>query len=263
MDARVLGSICLYSTNGMGVPRAPKQRQCLAMLVLQANRLVSNGALFEELWGNEPPRTCVTTLQTYIGQLRRFIAAISGHSLEAVMERVLTTEPGGYVLHLEPERVDSRRFEELAARGRTALASDSLQEAASMFDSALKMWTGGALENVQHGPLLASQIRRLDVLRLAVAQQRYDVDLRLGKHFEIVGDLIELAAQHPLDEGIHALLMRALAQSGRRFEALQVFMAMRKRLVDELGLSPSPEMSTLQQAILSNDLFAEHPAERS
>lgn len=251
MDIRVLGSLTVQSADNSGVPSAPKQRQALAVLVLQANRLVPNAALLREIWGDRPPRTSGATLQTYIAQLRRFIAGLTGQPLEHIMRQVLTTESGGYRFHLPHGALDLHRFEEAVASGRATLATGSLAEAADLFGSALAMWHGGPLENVRHGPMLEIQARRLEQLRLTISEQRYDADLKLGRHYEVLGDLTELAEQNPLHENFHALLMRALSQSGRRSEALQEFLAMRKRLADELGLDPSPEISALQQSILT------------
>lgn len=250
MDFHTLGSLNVRGAHAGGVPSAPKQRQALALMVLRANRLVPNSALLRELWGDTPPKTSAATLQTYIAQIRRYLAAVSGRTLDEIMNTVLTTEPGGYRLQVAAEKLDFHRFDRGIAAGRAALGAGHLEEAGGRLRTALALWRGSALENVRHGPALEIQVRRLEQLRLTTAEQLYDIDLRLGRHYEVLGDLTELAEQNPLHENFHALLMRALSQSGRRSEALQAYLALRKRLADELGLDPSPEISALQQSIL-------------
>jgi DNA-binding SARP family transcriptional activator len=251
MEFRILGSLVIRAENGPTVPTAPKQQQTLAVLLLQANRFVPTSSLLRELWGDVLPRTSASTLQTYIAQVRRFIASATGRSLGDVMENVLTTEPGGYLLRVDPDGLDLHRFNDAVSAGRSALHSGALESAAEQFRKALGMWRGSALENVQHGPILEIQVRRLEQLWLTTTEQRYELDLKLGRHQEVLGDLTELAEQNPLHENFHALLMRAFHQSGRRAEALSTYHVLRRRLAEELGLDPSQEMAALQQTILT------------
>lgn len=79
MDIDVLGELAVRE-NGVSVtPTAPKPRQVLALLALHADRVVPVASLTEELWGQRPPRSARTTLQTYVLQLRELISAALVH----------------------------------------------------------------------------------------------------------------------------------------------------------------------------------------
>jgi DNA-binding SARP family transcriptional activator len=244
-----LGPFSLVHDGMSAVPSAPKQRQALAMLTINANRPVSASALVYELWGERSVKSGPATLQAYVARLRRFLAERLGVPLAQVAGTVLTTEAGGYVLHWEPMDLDHRRFESTVALGREALAARQPEQAARLFGTALALWRGRALENVGKGPSLEIQTARLETLRMAAAEQRYELDLQLGRHYEVLADLTELAGNNPFNETVHALLMRALARTGKRFEALQTYEELRERLVDEVGFGPSPQIAALHQRI--------------
>ncbi|NYI04917.1 DNA-binding SARP family transcriptional activator [Allostreptomyces psammosilenae] len=214
---------------------------------------MTNSSLCRELWEGEPPQSATATLQTYIAQIRRFLASCSGQRLTEVMRNVLITEPGGYVLRVPPGKLDLYDFERYLAGGRAALAQGELEIAVTHFRNAVNLWTGSPLENVHHGTVLEAQVRRLEELRLGAAEDLYDLELRLGNHQRILADLTELAWQNPLHENLHALLMAALYMSGRRSDALIAFHALRGRLAEELGLDPSPRLISLQHAILNHE----------
>lgn len=262
MEFRVLGPLVISAENSLAIPSAPKQRQTLALLLLQANRYVPTSALLRELWGDVPPRSSSATLQTYVAQVRRFLVGVSGRSLDDVMRETLTTEPHGYTLRLAPDVLDLNRFNELVSAGRMALHAAEPEAAAERFREALGIWQGAVLENVHHGPMLEIQVRRLEQLWLTITERRYQLDLRLGRHHEVLDDLTELTEQNPLHENFHALLMQAFQQSGRRADALRTYHLMRRRLADELGLDPSPEMAELHQSILSRTRGPAQGAER-
>jgi DNA-binding SARP family transcriptional activator len=252
----------INTENTSTIPSAPKQQQTLAVLLLQANRFVPTSALLRELWGDMPPRSSSATLQTYVAQVRRFLASVSGRSLDAVMREVLTTEPGGYTLRFAPDHLDLYRFNELVSAGRGAFQAGAFECAAERFRDALGIWQGAVLENVQHGPMLEIQVRRLEQLWLSITERRYELEVRLGRHHEVLDDLTELTEQNPLHENFHALLMQAFQQNGRRADALRTYHLMRRRLADELGLDPSPEMAALHQSILSRPRGPVQTAER-
>jgi DNA-binding SARP family transcriptional activator len=136
---------------------------------------------------------------------------------------VVETVAGGYRLHVRAEHVDAVRFEELAKRGGRELAAGAVQRAASLLGEALALWGGDALADVRDGPFAGTAGTRLDELRVAAAEDRFEAELRLGHHGEILADVEAAAADHPLHERLAGLRMRTLHAAGRQSDALAVF----------------------------------------
>ncbi|GAA1007443.1 MULTISPECIES: AfsR/SARP family transcriptional regulator [Streptomyces] len=254
MDIAVLGALAVKE-NGISVtPTAPKPRQVLAMLALHADQVVPVAALTEELWGDCPPRSARTTLQTYVLQLRELIAEALKHDPEGTAPRtakdVLVTLPGGYMLSTSGGTSDVREFERLAGTGYRAMDAEDYMGAARRLREALALWNGAALADVQTGTQLEMQVRRLEESRLCALDQRIEADLRLGRHREILGELSMLVTRYRTHENLHGQFMLALHRSGRRSEALGVYQRLRNALVRELGLEPSPALRRMQRSIL-------------
>ncbi|MBL0804348.1 AfsR/SARP family transcriptional regulator, partial [Streptomyces albidoflavus] len=254
MDISVLGGLGVRE-NGISVtPTAPKPRQVLAMLALRADQVVSVATLTEELWGARPPRSARATLQTYVLQLRELIgAALEREAADAPARSakdVLVTMPGGYLLNTSGGQCDVREFELLAGTGYRAMDAGDFPGAARQLRSALDLWSGSALADVQTGPLLSMEVRRLEETRLCALDQRIDADLRLGRHREILGELSVLVSRYPTHETLHGQFMLALHRSGRRTEALETYQRLRRALVRELGLEPSAALRRLQRSVL-------------
>jgi DNA-binding SARP family transcriptional activator len=261
MEIGVLGPLKVHDLAGPVTPTAAKPRKLLAMLAVHADEVVPVAALYEELWGSNIPRSASTTLQTYILNLRTLIAAAHGGPA-ADAKRILETRPGGYMLNTQDAEtqpkapagaVDVRRFEQLAAAGHRAHQARDYLAAADKFRSALALWRGPALVDIQLGPMLEVEVHRLTEARLCALDRRIDADLRLGRHHELVGELSALVARHRTHEGLHAHLMVALYRTGRRGQAMDVFRRLHTCLVDDLGLEPSPGLRRLQHAILKSD----------
>jgi SARP family transcriptional regulator, regulator of embCAB operon len=255
VDIDVLGPLTARQGGSSVVPTAAKPRKVLAMLTVHADQVVPMASLFEELWGEDIPRSANTTVQTYILHLRNLIGAalaqFEGGPTDA--KRVLVTYPGGYLLDTMGGRVDVREFDKLAALGHRARELGDYETASRHFTDALAIWRGRALVDVQTGPLLEVEAHRLEEARLNVLDRRIDADLRLGRHHELLGELAGLVGRYRTHEGLHAHLMLALYRSGRRGEAIDVYRRMRTGLVNELGLEPSPSLRRLQHAILMSD----------
>ncbi|MFE3265647.1 MULTISPECIES: AfsR/SARP family transcriptional regulator [unclassified Streptomyces] len=248
MDIDVLGALAVRE-NGVSItPTAPKPRQVLALLALRADQVVPVAALVEELWGNSPPRSARTTLQTYVLQLRELLAqALEGGRSGA--KDVLMTLPGGYLLVSGGGRSDVREFERLAGEGYRAMDQGAFTEAARTLAGALELWTGPAFADVTAGAQLAMEIRRLEESRLCALDQRIEADLRLGRHRELLPELTVLTSRYRTHENLHAQFMLALHRSGRRSESLSVYHQLRATLVNDLGLEPSPRLRRLQHSI--------------
>ncbi|MFI6942056.1 BTAD domain-containing putative transcriptional regulator [Streptomyces sp. NPDC050418] len=255
MDISVLGP---FRATLAGMPvhlTAVKPRKVFALLALQADQSVSVGALVEEVWGEQPPRSVQTTLQTYILQIRNVIAAALGDGAAALphgAKSVLITEPGGYRLDTQGGLIDAQEYDALASVGHRALEQGEWADASSYFARALALWHGSALADVQCGALLEVEATRLDESRMSVLQGRIEADLRLGRHRELVGELSGLAARHPLHEGLHEQLMLALYRAGRRSDALRAYRSLRGALNQTLGLDPSPGIEYLHRALLDS-----------
>lgn len=256
MDISVLGPCRIVIGDVSVVPTATKPRKVLAMLALHPDQIVSVGALMEELWGEYPPRSSATTLQTYILQLRNLIVAAlraAPDGSAATAKSVLRTENGGYRLDSQGGVVDTREYEVLAASAHRAIVAGDDALASVRFREALGLWRGPALVDVEAGPLLEVEARHLDESRLSNLGQRIVADLRLGRHHEIMGELAGLSAQYPLNEGFQSHYMLALCRAGRRSTALEVYQRLRSLMRNDLGLEPSPALRRLQQAILTSD----------
>lgn len=244
--------------NGVSIaPTAPKPRQVLALLGLHADQVVPVFALTEELWGDQPPRSARTTLQTYILQLRDLITLALGQETSAdpaaarrSAKNVLVTAPGGYMLVSNGGGSDVREFERLAGMGYRAMDAGDYKGASRLLREALDLWSGPAFADVQTGTRLEMEARRLEESRLCALDQRIEADLRLGRHRELLAELTVLTSRYRIHESLHAQFMLALHRSGRRGEALEVYHRLRSTLVRDLGLEPSARLRRLQQSIL-------------
>lgn len=242
MRFRVLGPVCLEPRT----PSAPKQRAVLATLLVRAGAVVPAGALFDELWPDGPPRTAATTLQVYVSHLRKALTQ-GGHG-----RGPLETRPPGYLLRVEPGELDLRRFEELLSRGRAAFGACDFAAASRELTEALALWSGPALSGVPQGEVLTATAVRLDELRFEALELRIEADLRLGRHHEVTGELMELARAHPLREQLHCQLMEALRRAGRTTDALRAYRAVHRSLHEELGVTPGPALMRLHARVLSS-----------
>src|ERR671936_3103396 len=228
-----------------GVPLrlgGPKLRTLLAILLLEANKVVSADRLVDSLWGENPPETARNTLQVYVSQLRKLLSP-----------GALETAPPGYRLLVDPDAADLLRFERLAVRGRTALAAGDPATAAEELAEALALWRGPPLADLPWEPFAQGEILRLDELRLATHEDRIEADLALGRHGALVAELERLVAENPLRERLRAQLMLALYRSGRQADALAVYQRARRTFADELGIEPSESLRKLERAILQQD----------
>jgi SARP family transcriptional regulator, regulator of embCAB operon len=256
MEITLLGPFNAGKDGSPVQPSAAKLRQILALLAVHANRVVPVSMLMEELWGYSPPPSAPTTLQTYILRLRRMIAASVAGRCNA--KEILVYRHGGYCLDMPSGSVDVLGYDRLAAEGQRVFGSGDDEAAVNLFREALGLWRGPALADIRCGVLLEIERVRLEESRLGVLERRFDAELRLGRHAELLTELIVLTAHQPLHEGLHAQHMIAFYRSGRPSEALAVYTRLRGRLVEDLGLDPSPRLQKLQRAILAGDLVLDH-----
>ncbi|MFD8573336.1 BTAD domain-containing putative transcriptional regulator [Streptomyces sp. NPDC059639] len=253
MRIQVLGALRAEVNGESIVPTAGKPRQILSLLSLYPGRAVPVSMLMEELWGAEPPPSALTTLQTYILQLRRHLGTAMGPESSCTAKEVLATRHGGYLLQIPAESVDVQQYERLVMQGRAAGETGDDATAADRFRRALALWRGPVLVDVRVGPILEIEVLRLEESRLGTVEWRIDADLRLGRHSELLAELAELTARHPQHEGLHSQAMVALYRSGRQASALDVYRRLRIRLIEGLGVEPSPQVQRLHLAMLAVD----------
>jgi YVTN family beta-propeller protein len=228
----------------------PRQRAVLALLLLEANRVVSMDRLAEEVWGGQPPEGWATTLQTYVFHLRR---ALEPDRARGVAGEVLVTRGPGYLLCMDREHLDAARFQDGFTAGRAALEAGRYAEAAGTLRQALDLWRSRVLADLADYAFTRPEAARLEELRLAALEARIAADLALGRHDALTGELDRLAAEHPLRERLHGQLMLALYRCGRQAEALAAYRRARDLLAGELGIDPGELLRRLHASVLAQD----------
>jgi predicted ATPase/DNA-binding SARP family transcriptional activator len=248
VNFRLLGRLEVDADGVDLTPVRPQQRSLLALLLLRVGEVVAVDDLVDGLWGPRPPETAQKALHGHISALRKRLGA----------ERI-ETRPPGYRLRLEEgDELDAHRFEQIVATARTdgpAARSRRLREALALF-------RGEPLSDFRYDEFAAPEAVRLEELRLTVVEEQIEAELELGRHAEVVPQLERLVVDHPLREWMRAQLMLALYRAGRQADALQAFQEARTRLVDELGIDPSPALQRLERQILNHDPELAAPPKR-
>lgn len=245
MECRVLGPVDVIIDGTPVSITSARQEIVLAVLLLEANRVVSVSRLVDALWDEAPPSTAKSQVQISVSALRRALALREYGPL-------IVTRPPGYLIEVPDEALDLRRFELLASSGMAAAAEQRTFEAARELRCALDLWRGPAAMGVD-SRIVQAAATALNEQRLAVLEECIELELQLGRHRNLIGELGGLVAEHPLRERFRAQLMLALYRSSRQAEALEVYRDSREILMRELGLDPGAELQNLQDAILLND----------
>ncbi|MFD4757747.1 BTAD domain-containing putative transcriptional regulator [Streptomyces sp. NPDC058439] len=234
----ILGTTQVLRDDGTAVALGgARLRALLTVLALRPGRTVPAAVLVDEVWDGDPPADAVGALQALVGRLRRAL----GHAAVASAE-------SGYRLAAEPDAVDLYRFERLAGEAARALEEGDAAKAVTAFDGALALWRGPALADLPDRGALAARwaTRRLDARRGRLA-----ADLALGRADEALPELAALCAEHPIDEPLQVLRLRALRDAGRTAQALAAYDEVRTVLADRLGTDPGPELRALHAELLS------------
>ncbi|WP_072483352.1 BTAD domain-containing putative transcriptional regulator [Streptomyces atratus] len=214
-------------------------RALLTVLALRPGRTVPAAVLVDEVWDGEPPADAVGALHALVGRLRRAV----GH------DAVLSAD-SGYRLAAEPDAIDLHRFERLAGEGARALEEDDPAKAKAVLDDALGLWGGPVLADLPDRDAVAA---RWEARRLEARRNRLRAALALGRADEALPELVALCAEHPIDEPLQALRMRALRDAGRTAQALAAYDEVRTVLADRLGTDPGPELRSLHAELLRQD----------
>jgi predicted ATPase/DNA-binding SARP family transcriptional activator len=252
IDVRLLGHLEVEVSGESVHFEGSKQRRLFAMLALRAPEAVSADDLVEVLWGDDPPAGAGQALQKQISRLRGRLSDAG---------TLVRHRPPGYALDVDPQAIDSQRFEELLRRARVALGRDDPERAAADLQTALGLWRGEALADYRFDNFAQGEIARLEDLRVEAIEERLAAQLAGGGGEELVGELQTLVAEYPLRERPRGQLMVALYRAGRQAEALETMRVGRQLLVDELGIEPGPELRRLERMILAHDaaLSADRP----
>ncbi len=247
MKFSVLGPLEVLERERPVELRSAKQRRLLAALLVHANSVVSSDRLADILWGDAPPADAAATLQTHVSRVR---AVLEPDRVSSDPETVLVTRAPGYVLRVEQDQMDASCFERLVADGRVALREGDPVAAAKRLCEAQALWRGPALAEFADEPFARAEAVRLDELRLSALEDRIEAELAQGRHGEVIGDLEAAARDNPSRERLWARWMLALYRCGRQAEALGAYRELRIHLGEELGITPSPELVALEEAIV-------------
>ncbi|WP_184741923.1 BTAD domain-containing putative transcriptional regulator [Arthrobacter sp. AZCC_0090] len=237
--------------------RARQQRIVLECLALRANSVVTSDFLVEALWADNPPAKPGPQLQVYISSLRRMLEPSRPTS---VPSQRLASHPGGYVLAVTEDELDFLRFREQVAAGGLAVQAGDLLGGADSIRQAVELFNGPAFPDLADLEMLRPELDELEQTRLDVFQDLMDVELALGRHGALVGELQSLVAQQPYRERLWASLVLALYRSDRQADALATCRSARKVFMEELGIDPGSRLRQLERSILQQDSSIAAPA---
>ncbi|HEU5429667.1 MAG TPA: AfsR/SARP family transcriptional regulator [Actinocrinis sp.] len=226
---------------------AAKVRTMLAMLALDAGRVVSHADLADELWSERPLANVRNALQAQATRLRRVLRERMGQPEATVVRAV----QNGYVLDLPAQEVDAHRFLDQAARGIAALR-ECPAHALEILSEAARIWRGPALVDAGDGLRCRSAAALFEERRLIVLEDIAAARILVGEQRQAIAELRRLVDRYPLHERFCALLMLALYRSGRQVDSLDVFHHTRQRLDRDLGVQPGAMLHRLHAQILAH-----------
>ncbi|MDX6240203.1 MAG: hypothetical protein QOG10_5023 [Kribbellaceae bacterium] len=237
----VLGPVTAWTDGGepVTVPGL-KVRALLADLLIHEGRPVPADRLIDDLWGDAPPGNPAGTLSAKVSQLRRAF-----EDAEAGSRTLVVSGPAGYSIQVDADTHDALRFRDLLEQQRLT--------------EALNLWRGPAYADFADEAFTETAIARLSEQRLTAQEDSFEARLAGGEHNQLVGELGDLLAEHPLRERLRAAQLKALYRAGRQSEALDSYEQLRTMLAEELGLDPGPELTALHQAILTQDPSLDPP----
>src|SRR5690242_14544692 len=227
-----------------------QQRAVLARLLLADGAGLTVEQLADALWGEQVPVGAASTIQTYVFHLRQVLEPDRGRGAPG---RIVVTDNGRYRLAILTDALDSVVFDRGVDRGERLLTDGRSADAVAEFDRALALWRGDVLADLADYEFVGPVATRLADRRKAAVEAKIDAELALGRHASVLGQLNELVARDPLNEGLHRQRIIALYQCGRQADALAAYDQLRHQLADELGVDPSPPLQRLYQQVLAHD----------
>ncbi len=234
-----------------------RQHVVLGVLLLEANRVVSIDHLIDAVWDDDPPATARTQVQICVSRLRNRLVAAGCAAI--------VTKPPGYLMPVRPGELDAQLFAGLCAEADAAARAGRTEEAAEILGRAVGLWRGPALDGID-SHIVRAKATELDERRLAAMESHVDLQLQLGRHHKLIGELSTLVSEHPLRERMRGQLMLALYRSGRQAEALDTYRHGRELMIEQLGLEPGEELRRLEGSILAGEAGvpqADAPPERA
>ncbi|MEV5387402.1 BTAD domain-containing putative transcriptional regulator [Streptomyces sp. NPDC052721] len=247
----VLGPVAVVRGTQRVHVASRRQRVVLAALLLSAGRVVSLETLIEAIWSERPPDTARNQVHTCVSALRRLLARMGAQT-------PIETLPGGYLLRVPFDQVDLQLFRTSSAKAAERARQGRYEEAIALMRQALAHWKGPGCADVD-SEVIQSRVVHLDEEFQRAMDHCVEWNLALGRHSEVIGELIERVARHPLRELPRLQLVQALHRSGRTAEALDVCRHGRREFVEQLGLEPSEEMARLEARILARDPALDWP----
>ena len=232
-----------------------RPRALLAVLALKGGRVVTTERLIDELWGEDPPARARDSLQMHVSRLRKALSEAGADGGR------LVNQADGYLLDVRPGERDVDRWQQSLGQAHRARAGGEPQAARERIDEALGLWRGEPLGGVSTNSLLDAERARLDEERLAAIIEGIELDLELGRHGELLGQLDALVIAHPFKERLVELQMLALYRCGRQADALAAFQAARARFVDELGIEPGQGLRDLHEDVLRHSAELSSPVD--
>jgi len=228
----------------------PKARALLARLIWHAPDPVSVDQLMEAMWGESPPKSAVHAISVYASRLRSVLP-----------DGAIASVSGGYRLAAPFGEVDRERFDELCTDSKLAVQNGDTEKAAAVLRTALDIWRGPAFDDLRYNRSFQDMSEQLEETRLQTLEDWFDLELTLGHHRDVLGEIAAHSQGHPLRERIRGQLMLALYRAGRQAEALAVLTDLRELLKEELGMEPSPDLADLEVRILQQDPALRHEAQ--
>jgi DNA-binding SARP family transcriptional activator len=233
-----------------------RMRTLLAVLLVKSGETVTKDQFYEELWGTQVPAAAENALQALIARLRRQLREAFGVSYVGAR---LLTRPGGYQLNIDPEDLDASLFGQLVARSRRLAGVDSVG-CLDVLNEALSLWKGRPLQDIQGGPICRGAVLEYEEKWMCAVEEKIRLEIALGNSAQAISELKKLVFLHPWREVFTDLLMVSLYRAGRQAEAIAVYNSARARLVQELGMEPSPLLQERIRAILNQDPTLAVPA---
>lgn len=239
VEFRILGEIEARADGRILDLGHTRQRCVLVGLLVDVNRVVQTDQLIDRVWADEPPHRARNALAAYISRLRQILPP----------DVPIVREGGGYVLRADPQSVDLHRFRRLVS---TARAGSDSSVAARLFDEAIELWNGAPLPTLDT-PWINEVRTSIEAEHLSALLDRNDAALDAGRHAPLLVGLASLHSAHPLDERVAGQLMLAQYRCGRQADAIEVYLSIRTRLVDQLGVDPGPALRAVYGRILDGD----------
>ncbi|HTY73436.1 MAG TPA: BTAD domain-containing putative transcriptional regulator [Actinomycetes bacterium] len=253
----VLGPLEVHLDGALVPIGGPKQRTALAVLLLEPGRVVAAERIAECIWGEELPERWSATLQVYVYNLRR---ALRGSDCVDSDDGVLLGRRPGYAVEADAATLDLLQLEELTAQARERRDAGDGAAAAHLYRLALSLWRGPTLADLVVMPRVAALTVPIERRRTHLMSECFDLELALGRHRQLLPELEAACAAEPLDERLAGQLVVALYRAGRQADALVTYRRTARRLVEELGIDPGPDLRSLEAAVLRQDPSLDLPA---